>query len=571
MTTQRIIVVATACLALASCASVPDSGPVRAGNAEVEQSSAFLPILEGPEAGSPPRAIVQDFINAAAGGSVIGFDVARDFLTADASAQWDPLAEVTIYDSRAVVPSFDEVSGTFIFTVPVAGQLDASGVLTEAPPDVTRALEYSVAADEFGEYRVASLEDGIVMPAANFTSFYRPVQLFFASRDGSTMVPELRWFPNNDQIATAVARELIEGPSVWLADAVVTGFPPGAALAVDAVVVADGVATVGLAPGSAGTAAQRSLASEQLRLTLTSLADVQEVVATVGNLPLDGDGSANLAEAPLPPEQAAVVANGRLGYWDGQAVTVTPAEVGVAPEGAFGLALAYDLSSVAMVVDGDVVLSTALADSAALEAPVAPEEDDDPAELATSVALEGDALVAPSYDASGWLWSAESNSEGVVLATQGDGEPVDLAASWLAGRTIQALSVSRDGSRVAILSRAAGEQVLEVMSIVRDEDGRPISLGQPLALDPTLASASDVVWVDAVSLAVLGEAAGDVSLVTVGGWTVPVASVPGAVAITARNGARTLLGVDEAGILIAGSGARWTPKASGVTDVAFAG
>ena len=571
MTITRSVAVAAACLALASCASIPNGGPVQAGTTEIAQSNPFLPILEGPEAGAPPRAIVQDFINAAAGGSVSGFEVARDFLTAEASALWDPLAEVTIYDSRAVVPSFDEVSGTFIFTVPVAGQLDASGVLTEAPRDVTRALEYGVAADEFGEYRVASLEDGIVMPAANFTRFYRPVYLYFASRDGSTMVPELRWFPNNDQIATAVARELIEGPSVWLADAVITGFPPGAALAVDAVVVTDGVATVDLAPGSAGTAAQRSLASEQLRLTLTSLASVQEVVATVGNLPLGGDGSAVLAEAPLPPERAAVVVHGRLGYFDGQEVAVTPAEVGVVPDDAFGLALAYDLSSVAMVVGGDVVVSTALADTTGLEAPAAPEEGAREPELETTVVLEGDSLVAPSYDEGGWLWSTEADSEGVVLATLGGEEPLELPAASLAGRTIQALSVSRDGSRVAVLSRAGGEQLLEVLAIVRDESGHPLSLGQPLALDPAVALATDVVWVDAVSLAVLGEAVGDVVVVTVGGWTVPVASVPGAVAITARNGTRTLLGVDGSGVLIAGSGTGWTPKGTGATDVAFAG
>ena len=168
---------------------------------------------------------------------------------------------------------------------------------------------------------------------------------------------------------TAAARELVKGPSPWLADAVNTGFPPGSALNVDAVVVDNGVANVALAPGSAGDAAQRSLAGEQLRLTLTQFPTVSSVVTTVGALPLAGDDSAAPQPAALPDERAAVIAGGRLGMWDGTEVKVTPADVGVVPAGATGLALSYDTKTVAMVVDGSVVTSTALSDAPALEAP----------------------------------------------------------------------------------------------------------------------------------------------------------------------------------------------------------
>src|SRR5690606_26441646 len=141
---------------------------------------------------------------------------------------------------------------------------------------------------------------GIVMSAADFDRFFRPVSLYFAASDGTTQVPEVRWFADNDQIATATARELVEGPSAWLAGGVQTGFPPGSALGVDSVVVTEGVASVALALGSAGDPEQRSLAQQQMLLTLTQLPLVQEVVTTVGTVPIGGDNSVTLEPPALP-------------------------------------------------------------------------------------------------------------------------------------------------------------------------------------------------------------------------------------------------------------------------------
>jgi len=565
------MVAAIACLALAGCASIPTGGPVKEGDTEVAPANAFFPILQGPEQGASPRATVQGFLTAAVGGSVSGFDIARDFLTPEASTDWDPLATVTVFDSRQVVLNVDDTTGAATYEVPVAATVDASGVLTEATTDGNRTLEFTVVTDADGESRISSLDDGIVMSVADFTRFYRPIQLMFASKDATTVVPETRWFPSNDQIATAAARELVSGPSVWLADAVRTGFPPGSSLSVDAVVVEDGIATVTLAPGSAGDAAERSLAGEQLRLTLTQLSSVQEVETTIGSLPLGGDDSAVLATAPLPDERAAVIVGGRLGYWDGESVTVTPASAGVVPTGASGLALAYDAGTVAMVVDGSVLTSTALADAVTREAPPAESDPVGGPVIPTTTLVEGRDLVAPSYDSDGWLWTTETDSSGAVLAVAADGTLAELDAPQLAGRSIQALEVSRDGARLAVLSRAGGGQVLEVMAVVRDETGVPLGLGPSLALGPAVNESIDLAWLDDASVATLGEESGEVSMVEVGGWTTAVTAVAGASSLTARNGVRTLLAVGEDGVLFARSGNDWTPKAAKVSDVAYSG
>jgi len=561
-------------LALAGCATIPTDGPVKAGDADVAQAGDFVPLLQGPEPDASAQAIVLGFLGASAGGSVQGFEKAREYLSPAAQAAWDPLSQVTIYDSRQVEPSFDEATGTFVYRVPVAATVDSSGVMTEASSDVQADVTFRVSQDEFGQNRISSLADGIVMSAADFERFFRPIRLYYAASDGSTMVPELRWFAANDQIATAATRELIQGPSAWLADAVVTGFPAGSALDVDAVLVADGMAAVDLAAGSAGDAAQRVLAADQVALTLKQISAVQEVEVTVGGSPLVPDDSTVLQPAVLPDENAAVIADGRLGLFDGTSVTVTSPDAGVVPAGASHLAMAYDGTTVAMLVNGAVVVSRVLADSGPLVA-----FDDatpalvDPVTVPTSPVLQGANLVGPSFDTSEWLWSTESRSDGIVWASLIGGEPVQLDAAWLAGREVQALSVSRDGSRLAVLSRATGTvQTLEVAAIYRDASGVPLGLGAPLEMSPSVPMSIDVAWADEVSLVTLGTDAGQVLQEVVGGWTtIEAAPLPAGSSFTARNGARTLVAVESDGTLVVRAGTTWSPVAERIADVAYEG
>lgn len=570
---KRVLALALACTALVACAGVPTSGPVREGDTEVAQQQPFAPLLQGPTPDASPRAIVQGFLAASSGGSVSGFDVAREFLTDEAAVGWDPLVQVTIFDSRQVEQVFDETTGIHTYRVPVAAVVDANGVMVEASSDVQADISFTVTQDEFGQNRIASLGDGIVMSAADFARFFRPLKLYFASADAHVAIPEVRWFANNDQVATAVARELVAGPSPWLADAVTTGFPPGAALDIDAVVVDDGTALVALATGSSGTSEQRALAQAQLDLTLRQLISVQSVTITVGGVPLAGEQRTTLDQAELSPETAAVIAGNRLGLFDGTEVLVTPASAGVLPATASGLALAYDATTTAFVVDGDVAISTVLAQTPLLE------HYDPQAELAVEAplldfvtVLDGDDLIAPSFDAHGWVWSTEHTSIGTIVAAPPEGDPVVLDAPWLAGRAVQAIAVSRDGTRLAVLSRATGTvQSLDIAAISRDPSGTPLSIGQPLAMVPSLEPALDLTWSDATALVTLFEDSGNLEESEVGGWTRLEAVLPEAQRVTGRNGVRTLLAIDADGSLVARAGNSWTVQVAGVRDVAYAG
>ncbi|MBK7273080.1 MAG: hypothetical protein IPI13_07880 [Actinomycetales bacterium] len=87
---------------------------------------------------------------------------------------------------------------------------------------------------------------------------------------------------------------------------------------------------------------------------------------------------------------------------------------------------------------------------------------------------------------------------------------VPVVAPWLDGRAIVALAVSRDGSRVGVVSSALGgtDMRLDIAGVVRDSLGRPTALAAPYRQADPLSRITDVVWIDDTTLAALG-AVGD--------------------------------------------------------------
>src|SRR6478735_12643489 len=89
--TGAAVVAAAVVLALAACASIPDSGPVRQGGPVAQINDPldldFNP--SPPEKGASQRRIVQGLIEAASSPKN-NFAVAREYLTTSMSAKWNP-------------------------------------------------------------------------------------------------------------------------------------------------------------------------------------------------------------------------------------------------------------------------------------------------------------------------------------------------------------------------------------------------------------------------------------------------------------------------------------------------
>ena len=125
------------------------------------------------------------------------------------------------------------------------------------------------------------------------------------------------------------------------------------------------------------------------------------------------------------------------------------------------------------------------------------------------VLAEGTNLVAPSIDRFGWTWTTPRVSDGTVQAYQPNGAASSVTASWLEDASVRALRISRDATRALVIRENDGVVQAEVAAVMREPDGRPVSLGDPVVICEMLVSAGDATWVDEQTVAVLGTSGAD--------------------------------------------------------------
>jgi spore germination protein GerM len=82
----------------------------------------------------------------------------------------------------------------------------------------------------------------------SFKFFYQSYDLYFVGNNRS-LVPDPIYLPalsNPANVASALIKALLNGPSEWLKPAVSTTIPPNTSLSVDSVTITDGIAEVAL-------------------------------------------------------------------------------------------------------------------------------------------------------------------------------------------------------------------------------------------------------------------------------------------------------------------------------------
>nr|WP_297425653.1 LpqB family beta-propeller domain-containing protein [uncultured Actinotalea sp.] len=555
--TRAVVVLLAAVVALAGCATIPTSGPIGTGEVVVRQPGAPVPLAIAPEPDAPPEQIVGGFLRAVDAGIFDEFATARQFLTFQASSGWDPRARTVVYQGGGPDIARQE-DGTVLVTVPVAATIDAGGRLSEAAPSTREEVAFELRQGDDDQWRISALEDGVLLASPTFEQFYRRTPVYFATVDLQYLVPDVRWFAARNQ-ATAAVEALLAGPSPWLRDAVRTGVPDGARLSTTAVTVERGVAQVDLSVETRlASAAERALLQAQLDATLMRQQGVlvNEVQMLIAGAPVDPPAVPELTVNPIPGEGPYVLAGGVLGLLERG--TVVPVE-GVAP-------LPDGAGSPALEPGGGVVAVRL----GAGEVAVVPTDGGPPFPV-----LTGTALVAPSVDRFGWVWSGERTSAGVLRAARADGTTVEVELPWLAGRTLQGLAVAVDGARLVVTSSGPEGAAVDVAEVARMEDGTPRQSGEPLPLAPALVDVGPVVWVDEVTVGVLGrtgsQAAATVHLVEVGGLTSALPLVDEAVAIAAGRGERGLYVLGADGVLSVRQGQSWSVVAEGIQGVTFPG
>lgn len=569
-------VVTLACVVgLGACARIPTAGPVREGTEDVEVQVDIAMLPQGPSPGADPHRIVSGFLGAAVAATTSPkeFQTAREFLTDEADAAWDPEASVRVVREPPLPDPFEndeEFAAADTLEIVVSAEtiatLDSTGAYTEASDP--RELDYRYTLVQVGgEWRISGLDNGVLVPANLFANQYRATRLFFPAEDNmKNLVPDLRWFPRRTWRSAAV-QEVLAGPPEWLQGATQSLVPEGTQLASQSVQDTDGeqAVTVRLSDQiSAAPADQRAVIAAQLSATLSEGAGrVVPVDLFSGTNRLAGDA----ADVSMPATTGeAIVLQDDVLYRvaDGLLEThLTPDLSGIDPT-----ALAVSPAADPIVVrDGDDAIVTVTADG-------------EPETL-----FEGPELAAPSVDKLGATWTSGGTGELRVAPKALDEDTtrpdeVTVAPDWLSGRTVISVSVAPEGSRVAIVSEAPSGTQVQVAGIVRDNDGLPVDLAPPLSVAAPVDDIVEARWSGITTLALLTQDGDGGS----GVWTAGVGGLAGTGG-TARqlpgltDVEQLTAGVTDRGILVITQGGDleheetgvWQPFAEDVDLVAYPG
>jgi hypothetical protein len=515
-------------LTLAGCVTIPSSGSVLVGREVSDQGlqgrTEFL--LEGPVEGADQEAILTGFIAAYSGTG--NYDVARQFLAEGFDEEWDPRESVLV---RTGSWHIDRVGETAMeYSIVNNAIVDRDGVYTSfAPTPHTLGYEFVL---EDGEWRISAAPDGIVLSSGTFEEFFKVHAIYYLDPTGRFLVPDLRWYPSGTA-AGRIVSAILNGPPSWLEGAVTTAFPEGTQLAPPKrVTVESGIAQIDLsAEALAASDGQRQLMRAQLEGSLRSLS-IPSVELSVEGTPLTipplGPSAPQLR--PQISNQLLVLRDDEFGFLAGDRITpidglsnkIVSTEPRAVTLGADGI------SAAVLGRDGVYLVRSAVEEPTLIDG--------------------RNGLIAPDLDPHGYLWSAQRAGASSIRVFDTNGNVFPIQTTLPADAQIAAISVSRDGARIAILLRTESGPRVQVGAIIRDQnrDQVPLSIGDA-RIDAAAGSGDpvDVTWMDELTVATLTGSDDDFSVTSfqVGGKSRSLGSPGVATAIiggTSENGLRVL-------------------------------
>jgi hypothetical protein len=498
--------VVVALLALSGCVQVPTSGPVKKvpGQAEVCQNCINVEVAP-PAPGAEPGEVVEGYLRAMFNYQP-GYTTAKQFLTGAAAAAWRPGDGVSIYRGGP------EVDGDNVQLVGRrVGMVGKDRTYTVQ--DTRFSWDFRLV-QENGQWRISNAPEGLLVAEYAFRRFYTAYSTYFVGYNG-TLVPERIYLPalrNPDNIASALMTALLAGPSKWLGRAAKSEIPMGTSLSLDSVTISNGIAEVPLNETILGAAdPQRGLMAAQIVYTLRQVSAVKGVLITVNEqkyrlpgadqtslvLPMDAV-SREIDPVPLVDNQLYAVQDRRVF----RVTTPTGTPELQALDGPLGKPRRYPVDSLAVSVKGTDLAAVTDGGKALRRSTTTTESD------FTTLAEGLTELLRPQFTRYGEVWA---------VGRQGGRQRFWVSGSGLADNTVvssvfedgkvTAFRISPDGARMALVRQTRTGQELGMVRIVRAEgvavEGwKTIDVTQSEL--PQLAQITDVAWLDANELLVLG-------------------------------------------------------------------
>lgn len=508
-------------LALAGCGRIPTDGQVfhyaEGSESTATASPAFHP--SGPQDGDGPEEILRGFI-AAGTGVADDYAVARSFLTKDVASSWSPEERTWVYQDEVAIDQQGSAA-SLKARLEVTTRIDDRGIATSY--DSVDHQDLAVRLEQVdGQWRISEVPDGTALARSEFEQLFRSFSLYFYDPTYAYAVPDVRWFVNRPTVATSLVRVLLQGPAPYLEDAVVSPVPEGTALQRPSVPVSGDVAQVGLTGNGISQASQLTLERlhSQLRQSLGGIGSISDAAISVDDKKIEVDQLEDYREPAVDPQ----VSGQQVGVRDRSLVSYAEGQV----RAVAGLP---DLATAPRHPGMDPSRSVyAYLDETRTRLGVR-------SKSGRSVDLTLPAgLTKPSVDFRRWVWTA--SAEGTVHAVDGDegsDRPRTVDASWLEGQEIFSLEVSRDGSRVLVVTGEGSEARLWTAGIQRAEDGTPTQLSTPLRVRTTV-HPTQAQWVSEDTMVVMDSAGDSVEVTTLAGDTQPVNGLSGIRSISGGNG-----------------------------------
>ena len=537
-----------ACLALAGCTSLPTSSAPAPFDVSARDGSGIQFSAEGPSSDADAATLVNDFLLACAAGPQDDYATARLFLSAASARSWQPETEILVYDTDTApsVTAGSETATQVDVTVAVLGvaSVDAFGVLTRVAAS-TVSRTFTLVREE-GQWRINNPENMVLMSRASFTASFSLANLYFPTAEGGDLVADPRWYPSR-RLASHLLAGLVEGPRQSLAPVTANAIPAGTTVPSQGLDVADGVARVELNAVMPSSESARTTLAWELVRTLTQVADVSRVNASLSGDVLDTQA------IPVPPTYS------------------LDTLVGAGP-GGVGLVSSSSVTELAAVTDASnptvSPVDSSLVAWSGTDGVYAQRG-------GTTVAfLPGQAPLGPSVDRFGWVWGPATVSS-VSVGGGVDGAFSVSVESESAGQ-IRAVRISPDGTRALVLR--GSDATAWVGVVERGASGRPLAIRSLEEIPLEHGSVVDASWTTSTGLALVVRPTGeDDQLVTM-----PLGGLPSNVSLPIHvtsmsaggsSSAVVITGTDAAGMeqVLIRSGALWQNAPDTLTSARYAG
>ncbi|MFI7340128.1 LpqB family beta-propeller domain-containing protein [Streptomyces sp. NPDC050085] len=580
-------------IVLAGCASMPDSGGLDSVEASQRPDSQVRVFALPPRDGATPTSIVEGFLEALTSDDP-SYAMARKYLTPKAAKQWQPQEQtVVLADGPSTRPTSRQNTGDdgqmFQLTGSKVATVDKRQAYKPETGTYGGNLHLTLVKSAKGnQWRIDDLPPGVVLGESDFQRIYQSVNKYYYAVDPPSgddseqrqLVPDPVFVRQWTDPLTETVRQVLAGPTRWLNPAVRTAFPSGTALkeGVDSLAPDDAnKLTVPLneKADSANQPKCKQMATQllfSLRDLSSSSVDEVELKRSDGRLmcTLTEDQADALAASQTsgrPDYQYFLDDKGRLVRVPGssqQTPTRVPGPLGEV-EGEHGLrsvAVSRDQERAAGVThDGRSLYVASLITSASLGDPLA---------HSRVVGAKG-GFSTPSWDGRGDLWVVDKDPKRARLLVFGQGlgdNMQEVSVSRLDDDArIEAVKMSADGARIALLVTEQGKTQLRIGLVTRSGDGEggvEFSVSELRAAAPEMEEVTAMSWAGPSRLVVVGREAGglqQMQYVPSDGSAPTGQALPGLTRVSeiaaSENDGLPLLAHSDDGIVRLPSGAAW--------------